>query len=229
MVVLFIAMYKSYVPALQSVFEIEKIADSFNADINPNSIIYNTITITDIDSAIKKFKNADKDIFTDTKVDFKKILGLNNSENKEINLNLKEYAFVLNALKNNDQLLANRNIELMLRKTNFIGINKTQYYTKILVKIDLSEILNYLGDFKIIENNLYLSITKNYNNVYTYHINDLNNEENQIMCSFFDGLIKYMEGFYDYNLESLSKKIYDEYERLYTEFEKCINITTNLI
>ena len=106
-----------------------------------------------------------------------------------------------------------------------MGTAKDRYGEKILVKIDISEIIKKSGLSEIIENNFYLTVTKNSAGLYTYRVNQLNDEKSDSVMQVFDEFFTKVPTFKDYTVQSLGRKLFEEYNGLVTEFEDFVNIS----
>ena len=216
--------YKAFKPTVDYIAKLEELAEEFNKPVETYAIT-TTVTAQNRKNIIEKFRNQNKDVFTDNKLDYKKMLTLTKSEDTTLNLTFGEYAFLKNCIKNNDNFLAYTNSDTIIKNSIFMGTAKDRYGEKILVKIDISEIIKKSGLSEIIENNFYLTVTKNSAGLYTYRVNQLDDEKSDSVMQVFDEFFTKVPTFKDYTVQSLGRKLFEEYNGLVTEFEDFVNIS----
>ena len=218
------SMIGSYSTGINNLNKLKQVSQKFNEDVTPSDIIGNVITIEQVNRTIAKFKQVDRDIFTNTNLDFKKMSNYTNSDIKTINLTYGEYAYLLNSLSNVDNFIATKNINNIVKDNIFVGAEKTKYYEKYLFKIDLSDIIKAFSLKGTLENNFYLSVSKNYNNFYLYKVNNLDDDTSEAVISIFDEIFPSIKKYNGYTVESLGEKLFLEYKKMFPEFENFVKI-----
>ena len=222
------AMYTSYAPGIDNLKELTVVAEKFNGEVDTDSLITNTIRMQDRNTCIEKFNNSGKNIFSGSSADYNKMLNYRDSENVTIELTMREYSFLSNTLKNSSNFLTYADVNILLSKTLFVGMNKTKYYKSILVKVDITEILSSMQISDLIQNNLYLTISKDSLNNYSFKINNLEQNDSIVVQEIFEDFFAVSSSFSQYKFDTMSRKIFDEYEKLCQNFETFVNVTIKL-
>ena len=222
-VVLIYASYKSFKPTVDYIAKLEEIAEEFNKPVDTTSIT-TTVTRENRDSIIQKFRDVDKDVFTDNKLNYKKMLSVKDNGNQEIILTAGEYAFLKNSIKNCDNFLADYAFDTIIQNSIFMGTSKDRFGEKILIKLDVSELLKKAGLSEIIDNNLYLTITKNNAGLFTYKVNQLDQEKSDTVIQVFNELFSKDNSLKKYTIETLCQKLLEDYNTLVSDFEEFVDI-----
>ncbi|MBQ7308390.1 MAG: hypothetical protein IJW82_07695 [Clostridia bacterium] len=215
-------------PAISSFKEIANVIEKYNQPVNTQELIYNTVSPNDITSTVEKFNSNGRDIFLNKSLNYSKMLPYNESEKVTINLTYSEFSFLQNSIKGCTDFLVDKNINQVVSKSIFIGSYSSDYFDKIMVKLDLGNIIENLEDIGVVKDNLYLSISKNYSGIYNYNINNLTGDDSKALEIFLNGYLSSDPAYKNYSLEALAKTLYDVYELQFEEFKKFVNVNINI-